>query len=65
MITCKGRNGYFKFKQHWIFKDKRDQTITIGFQSQRPGKSSPVIVYGPQDEVLKLFQGITKEIKNA
>lgn len=70
MIECRGRNGWFKYAKHYV-KDvsspslrERGHEVHVGVYSASPPRNAaPIMLCGPVDELLELFEGIVKELK--
>jgi hypothetical protein len=66
VIECRGRNGWFKYKDHSIWLHDNVATVPIlnvNLYSKYPASVAPIIVLGRADDVLALFEDIVAAMK--
>lgn len=61
MISCKGRNGQFKYNSHTTWKSGNVALVQIF--SRRKGPGAPITFFGTPNELIGLFNNIIKELK--
>lgn len=59
-IGCKGRNGFFEYHTHNVFSWKIGlaRVVILDIFSKQKGKEAPLVIGGPQDEMIALFESI-------